>query len=282
MRVVELGGGPLERRRSTRGRSPRRPGRECSSGSGRAAGELRADLAHPIAQAHHRVETRSRANSSGACCARPARSMPAPRITRTASGCSGFGWLPALNASTPPPACRSSASAIRERALLPVHRNSTRAGRRPSAAAPAPPHGPQPAGAARHRRRRAARRSGPGRGCSRCRGRRRSCDAPTPVPRPQAAQVVRDERSAAGPAAPVSSRTRRSLHASSRSSRHRNGWPASRKTAGGVEAPSGARTRRTVHQSAFMQWPPAGADAGVASCGVVDEPADCLRRDARR
>ena len=54
-------------------------------------------------------------------------SMPCSRMARTALGCSGLGWLPALNASIAPPAsCSTSASAICERALLPVHRNSTR------------------------------------------------------------------------------------------------------------------------------------------------------------
>ena len=54
--------------------------------------------------------------------------MPRSRITRTAFGWSGLGWLPALAARTAPPDRRSqSASAICERALLPVHRNSARA-----------------------------------------------------------------------------------------------------------------------------------------------------------
>ena len=49
-------------------------------------------------------------------------------MTRTAFGCSGFGWLPALRASTvPADRCSTRASAICERALLPVHRNSSRA-----------------------------------------------------------------------------------------------------------------------------------------------------------
>ena len=43
-----------------------------------------------------------------------------------------MGWLPALTALTAPPdSCSQSASAICERALLPVHRNSTRAGAEP-------------------------------------------------------------------------------------------------------------------------------------------------------
>jgi hypothetical protein len=53
-------------------------------------------------------------------------SMPREAITRTTSGCSGLGWLPALNARTRPPDRTSvSASAAWERALLPVHKNST-------------------------------------------------------------------------------------------------------------------------------------------------------------
>ena len=58
-------------------------------------------------------------------------SMPCFLMTRTALGCSGLGWLPALAASTVPADSRSSsASAICERALFPVHRNKTRGRRR--------------------------------------------------------------------------------------------------------------------------------------------------------
>src|SRR6266516_121081 len=57
-------------------------------------------------------------------------SRPRSRITRSALGCMLFGLLPALNASTvPSESCWSSASAICERALLPVQRKSTRGGR---------------------------------------------------------------------------------------------------------------------------------------------------------
>ena len=57
---------------------------------------------------------------------------PALRAARgPRSGCSGFGWLPALAASiAPADMCSSSASAIWDRALLPVHRNNTRRRRR--------------------------------------------------------------------------------------------------------------------------------------------------------
>ena len=54
-------------------------------------------------------------------------SMPRVRSTRTAFGCSGLGSLPALRASiAPADICSMSASAICDRALLPVHRNNTR------------------------------------------------------------------------------------------------------------------------------------------------------------
>ena len=61
----------------------------------------------------------------------PLMSIPRFCITRTAFGCSGFGLLPADAASTAPSDIRtSSASAICERALFPVHRKSTRRRRR--------------------------------------------------------------------------------------------------------------------------------------------------------
>ena len=45
---------------------------------------------------------------------------PYERRTRTAFGCSGFGWLPGARGSTDPPdMCWRSASAICDRALLP-------------------------------------------------------------------------------------------------------------------------------------------------------------------
>ena len=60
-------------------------------------------------------------------------------ITRTALGCSGLGWLPALDACTrPSERLSASACAICDRALLPVHRNSSRAAGA-SAAAPGTP-----------------------------------------------------------------------------------------------------------------------------------------------
>src|SRR5689334_22107688 len=54
-------------------------------------------------------------------------SIPRSAMTRTAFGCSGLGWLPALRALTAPAdRCSTRASAIWDRALLPVQRNSSR------------------------------------------------------------------------------------------------------------------------------------------------------------
>ena len=78
---------------------------------------------------------RSPANSSRCLDCRPPRSMPRARRTRTALGCSGLGMMPALTACTASvDRCSARASAICERALLPVHRNSTRATARARAA----------------------------------------------------------------------------------------------------------------------------------------------------
>jgi len=54
-------------------------------------------------------------------------SMPCSRITAIAFGCTGLGRLPALAAVTEPGAAASRiAWAICDRALFPVHKNSTR------------------------------------------------------------------------------------------------------------------------------------------------------------
>jgi hypothetical protein len=59
---------------------------------------------------------------------RPVMSMPYSRITAIAFGCTGLGALPALSAVTAVPAsCSMIAWASCDRALLPVHKNSTRA-----------------------------------------------------------------------------------------------------------------------------------------------------------
>jgi hypothetical protein len=55
-------------------------------------------------------------------------SMPYSRITAIAFGCTGLGRLPALAAVTAGPAsCSAIAWAICDRALFPVHKNSSRA-----------------------------------------------------------------------------------------------------------------------------------------------------------
>ena len=74
--------------------------------------------------------------TSSRCLVRcPLMSMPRFAMTRTALGCSGFGWLPADEASIVPADIRtSSASTICERALFPVHKNRMLAA---DAAAPA-------------------------------------------------------------------------------------------------------------------------------------------------
>ena len=83
------------------------------------------------------VTTRSkriRAKRSRCLVVRPEMSIPRSAITRMALRCSGFGWLPALRASTAPSErLASSASAICERAEFPVHRNRTRCLRRVAA-----------------------------------------------------------------------------------------------------------------------------------------------------
>ena len=149
-------------------------------------------------------------------------------MTRTALGCSGFGWLPALAASiAPADMCSSSASAICERALFPVHRNKTRRRRRraPSDAARVGRRGHEPQA-----------------GMERAAGRlqllptaseidrvvavaadRPSCDAPTRARRRGADAGGTTPGSAARRPAAVSSRTARSLRTSSCSSRHRTG-----------------------------------------------------------
>src|SRR5512132_1752673 len=93
-----------------------------------AAGELGADLAHAIAEADHVVEALPGefAQVFGTTAGEVDAALA--HHPYTAFGCRGFGWLPALAALTAPPDSGSqSASAICERALLPVQRNRTRA-----------------------------------------------------------------------------------------------------------------------------------------------------------
>ena len=190
------------------------------------AGELRADLAHPIAEGDHVVE--ALVGEPAEVLARPPEmSMPRSAITRTALGCSGLGGCPPAAATAPPEQLLGRRLGDLERALLPVHRNSTRG------AAP---------------RRRGVGRRGLGGRMQRGVGARQQLAAACEIEdvvavaavggaaphRDQAtvaqlAEVVGDQ--ALGLAARLeSSLTRRSLRASSLSSCHRSGCPASRRT----------------------------------------------------
>ena len=89
-------------------------------------GELGADLPDAVAEGDDEVEPSPGelpevlGRSLGRCRCRGSRR------TRTAFGCTGLGWLPALTASTCPSESTSRrASAICERVPLPVQRNST-------------------------------------------------------------------------------------------------------------------------------------------------------------
>jgi hypothetical protein len=78
----------------------------------RRSRELRADLAHLVAERDDPVESVAGERVSDFV-GRPEMSIPRSAMTRTAFGCSGLGWLPALRASTvPADRCSTSASAI--------------------------------------------------------------------------------------------------------------------------------------------------------------------------
>ena len=147
---------------ASRRRVPARaPGRGCSSGSARGAGELGADLAHPVAEADHAVEAlagelaqvlRAAAGEVDAALAHHPHRVGMQRLGMAAG---------AARPTAPPDSCSASASAICERALLPVHRNSTRAGARSgSRAARGARSTRRPGMQRRAGARRAARRSG--------------------------------------------------------------------------------------------------------------------------
>ena len=88
-------GGPVVRR-------PRAPGRGCSSGRAPGATGTPGQTSRTRS---HSVITRSKrcATNSSRCLVRFAlMSIPRFLMTRTALGCSGFGWLPADAASTAP------------------------------------------------------------------------------------------------------------------------------------------------------------------------------------
>ena len=113
--------------RSKAGRpSSSAPGRGRSSGSPRRAGELGTDLAHALAEADDVVEplVGELAEVLGSA----ARELDPRRTTRTASGCSGLGWLPAPAARTAPlgQVLGQRLGHLRAGAVA-VHRNSTRA-----------------------------------------------------------------------------------------------------------------------------------------------------------
>ena len=252
-------------RRGTPGRSPRRrrppaAGRGCSSGAlSGVTGKFRAHLADPVAQADHVVEPLPGERAHGAWLTaadvdavlqhHPDR-VGVQRLRVAARA----GRLIASPAS-----CSANASAIWERALFPVHKNSTRTrgpelSRRGLGRAAGP-------GAAPPRRRPAVRRSAPGRPCSRRHGGQRRCAGSTPARRPGARPGGRRPGSAAGRAglsargpagrcAPV-----RSAAASAAGAR-----PAARTPAGGRVLPCDHPV--TVHQA-----------------NLIDQPADITLRD---
>ena len=198
-------------------------------------------------------------------------SMPRARMTRTALGCSGLGWLPALSA-------RDRAAGellgqrfghLRARAVAGA-RNSTRA----RAAAPCGGpgcvgDGPRPGlGAARRRRRPAARRSARDRARSRCRGRRPGCDAPRPARRRAAGAGGRRRGSGARrPAHTAPRRAGRCGPARSAAASAAGGPPAGGTGAGELASGrAGTTTRRTIHQVRLMHHPfePSAVDAPSA------------------
>ena len=99
-------------------------------GPPRVAGELRAGLAGPVAQGDHVVEPAAGEGVQVPGALAGDVDAECSRSTRTACGCMrGLGWVPALVTATwSAGAWRSRASAIGERALLPVHTNSTAIG----------------------------------------------------------------------------------------------------------------------------------------------------------
>ena len=96
---------------------------QCTnSGRDGNSGQTSRTRSHTVITVSNRWET-----NSSRCLVRFAL-MSIPRLWRTptALGCSGFGSLPALAASIVPADMRSSsASAIWDRALFPVHKNNT-------------------------------------------------------------------------------------------------------------------------------------------------------------
>ena len=100
---LELGGGALERRqRLARRRPARAPDRGCSSarvsGCAGNSGQTSRTRSHSVIT----WSKRCRRTRRDASCGSPRCRVPRSRITRTALGCSGFGWLPALAARDRP------------------------------------------------------------------------------------------------------------------------------------------------------------------------------------
>src|SRR5690606_16658001 len=184
-------------------------------------------------------------------------SMPcSSRSTRTASGWSGLGWLPALRAATAPPdRATVRAAAMGERALLPVQRNRTRApaaGPAPGAPGASPGWSAVPVAASRSRTRGRSRAYQVSRRSAEL---RRAETRPADRSRPRWYETTL----CGSPTSAVRSWTRRSLRPSSHSRRQRRGWPASWRKAsgssgGGAGASMSARYIEPVRCIKPVRW----------------------------
>ena len=177
--------------------------------------------------------------------------MPRSSITRTALGSTGLGWLPALTRAhrAARQALAQRLRDLRTRAVAGAKKQHVRYALGGAYGRLTPVRD-----ATTRRRSAAARRSALGRGRNTCHARRRNCAAWKPGrPRVVCAGGTRP-RAGARPASSHSSPTRRSLRASSLSSRQRNGCPASRRNRGGPLSPCAAiaPTRRMIHQFKLM------------------------------
>ena len=223
-----------------------RAGRGCSSGSAADRPGTRADLAHAIAEADDVVEPLpgELAQVLGAPPASRARHHPdgvgmqrlGPAAALAAShGAAGQPLAERLGHLRARAVARAQEQDARERGAR------ARSRRRPGcSAAPAlDSSSPQ----------RASSRG------SRSRGRRRRCGASRRGRRRAAGAGGTRPGSGAGPPGRRARSTRRSLRASSLSSRHRNGCPASRRKGGGALSPCPAEaiTRGTIHQFSLMR-----------------------------
>ena len=227
MRVSSSVGGALERRVGLPSVSPSRAGsRDAPVDQPRAARELGADLAHAVAEADHVVEALAGELARGAWSAGPrcrcrARASRAPRWGAAAWG--GCRRWPLDRAAGQ--LLDQRLGHLRARAVAGAQEQHPRARAGRGAAGPRSMSAGPAAGRDAARRRVAASNS-PQRARSRrsrCRGRRPSCAAPTPGRGPAAGPGGRRPGSAARPISAHSSRTCRSLRASSISSRQRSG-----------------------------------------------------------